>query len=76
MVARPEALIRDAGVARRLAPDLDLVRRPMRGPGKALPVRRLQSRQWQTELRIGSPVATAERAPQVQRASRVVMERA
>src|SRR5262245_55979621 len=41
---------------------------------KALPVRRLQARQWHTEIRTGSPAQVAESWPQEHSARRVVME--
>src|SRR4051794_7990616 len=39
----------------------------------ALPVRRLQARQWQTETRTGSPEQVAESCPHEHSARRVVM---
>jgi hypothetical protein len=37
---------------------------------KALPVRRWQARQWQTDTRTGSPLTTAVRRPQLHEAAR------
>ena len=40
---------------------------------KTLPVRRWQARQWQTEIRTGSPVVVRESWPQLHEAVRVVI---
>jgi hypothetical protein len=40
-----------------------------------LPVRRWHARQWQIEIRTGSPSVVSESCPQLQAACRVVMKR-
>src|SRR4051812_49029842 len=65
------AAVADAHEGLGLAAERDLRLRPRAWAAKALPVRRWQARQWQTETRTGSPSQLARTAPQRHSARRV-----